>query len=231
MNKKIIIILIVILVLIIAIITTSIFYFDSYEKYEDQYINVELPSDMEFKINMNKSSGLIYNSSKENTTIWIYSLEPNNFLANDSYKIAKDEILNQMKQYEFNPSKHNYDGVVYKIKNTTTGNSTYAITLFYDDKNSIILLTSDNLDTLIHMANTFKLIRPYFIQILNNDTSSNIPADTSNKKPYEPESDEPYTFKDGTRVIDGVIYTPEDGVIYELHPGEPGYDKEIKKYT
>lgn len=115
---------------------------------------------------------LIYNSSKENTTIWIYSLDPNNFLANDSYKIAKDEILNQMKQYEFNPSKHNYDGVVYKIKNTTTGNSTYAITLFYDDKNSIILLTSDNLDTLIHMANTFKLIRPYFIQILNSDTSS-----------------------------------------------------------
>lgn len=227
MNKKIIIILVTIIILSIAIIGVSITSLTAYNQYEDDYINLEVSKDTEFKININNSSGLTYNATKDNTNIWIYSLDPeNNTVSNTTYDLAKEENLKQLKQYELNPTKHNYDGTVYKINNTTTNNVTYSIILFNDDKNSIIIMKSDNIDSLIHMAETLILKKPFYIEIENQE----VEISNKNTKVSKKSSNEPYTYPDGTRVIDGVIYTPEDGIIYELHPGEPGYEKEIKKY-
>ncbi|GLI12408.1 hypothetical protein MARBORIA2_14980 [Methanobrevibacter arboriphilus] len=225
-NKRIIIIFVTMIILLIIISGISIATLTAYNQYEDDYIDLEISKDTKFKIDINNTTGLTYNSTKDNTNIKIYSLNTeNNTLNNTTYDLAKEKILKDLNQYELNPSKHNYDGTVYKIKNTTTNNITYSILLFNDDKNSIILLKSDNIDSLIHMGETLILKKPFYIETEDVSTS-NINTIVSKKS-----SDQPYTYPDGTRVIDGVIYTPEDGIIYELHPGEPGYEKEIKKYT
>lgn len=60
-----------------------------------------------------------------------------------------------------------------------------------------------------------------------NTTSTTVNSETKTTN-----NDNVNQGNDNTKVINGVIYTQEeDGLIYELHPGDPGYEKEIKKYS
>ncbi|MEA4957212.1 hypothetical protein SDC9_08485 [bioreactor metagenome] len=56
-------------------------------------------------------------------------------------------------------------------------------------------------------------------------------SDVDNKAKIMKSNEDSNQSEGNTKVINGVIYTKEeDGLIYELHPGDPGYEKEIKKY-
>jgi hypothetical protein len=96
-------------------------------------------------------------------SINIVSIDSNTSNASESYNISKKSLENDFKNYtKINRSEYNYTGIIYDGTDYEPYNhqdfpSVYTIILFDDTKQTITILSSDNIDTVIKMAETFNL--------------------------------------------------------------------------
>jgi len=93
------------------------------------------------------------------TGINIISINSNASYSEEIYKTVKNDYI----KYELenstkiDGSKYNHNGTIYNMTDQTGMHAGYGIILFDDSNMKIITLLSTDLDTVIHMAKTFKL--------------------------------------------------------------------------
>lgn len=186
MNKKIIGLIIVLIILGVVAVGAYYFLTPQYKTFSNENIQVEIPSDVNFKLNDSSDSFgkmLIYytNDSMEETSlsiidiihsmidpnymiiepftgITIISINPEATAAQESYRFTKNGIKETFNEYNIiDSSKHNYNGTIYDQNNQTGLPSVYAIVIFDDANMAIKILSSTDLDTVIHMAETLQI--------------------------------------------------------------------------
>jgi hypothetical protein len=184
MNKK--TMGLIITIFIIGSVVPGAYYFltPQYKVFNDNNIQVEIPVDAYFKVIENNSGNLktltykeffpdenrneipiseiLFNRISPNT----YIVEPlksikiksinNGSNAFDLYNFTKNNTKEILKNYTIiDKSEHNYKSNVYDA-NKRGDISIYTIVLFDDTNMTIIRFSSSDLDTVVHMAETFK---------------------------------------------------------------------------
>jgi hypothetical protein len=184
MNKK--IVGLVLILIILCAVGVGVYYLlaPSYKEFSDEKIQVEIPNDINFTVN-NTQDGVgniswYYDVSEFNvtdisifdiinsminpseiimkpvTSIQLISINFNLDYSKDMYGFLKENYFENFPQSYtiLNESEHNYNGTIYNV--TDLGPSTYYIFINNDESRTIAMLISTDLDTVIHMAETFK---------------------------------------------------------------------------
>ena len=235
MDKRKIIILIIIFI-IIASLSSFIYlnYITDYT-YEDNKISITIPAQTKFNILGSENdywTFVKYNSTDENNiTVNLMKLKNPDIddptIQSDLFKTYKSEIIKDLtinKKYEVVSVAENY--TIYHNKE----NNTYTSLIFFDNMCVVVMITCNNSIELIDtISDSFVLKAFNTLGLTLKKVDNNIPVKNVNDAPVTSSSNE--KTNSNVKVINGVIYTLEDGIMYELHPGEPGYDEEILKYT
>jgi len=187
MNKKVIGLIIVIIILLCTVAVGTYLLTPKYKTFSDENIQVEIPNDVNFVVNrypsdeytLNTVTTYFTNSSEKNLSIFdiiymifnpkhefvvsfteidIDSVNPTYVFPEDAYNsLKKDYTDNKFGYTIVDSSKHNYNGTIYNMTNQTGAPTMYGIMIFDATNKAIITLQSNDLDTVIHMAETFKL--------------------------------------------------------------------------
>jgi len=185
MEKKKTIILIMTLAVIAIIITAGLVVVNSYTLYKDHNIEVEVPY------------GTVFNTSE------IRGLAPDNINTYDQLKKQSKD------RYNTPITQDKYEGNIYEGNRNDEGK--YIITLYFDKEKTVVTLKATDLDTLIHMAETFQLAEGFnnsgweednTQQNSNNDHESSLPskADWDSSSTYDDYGWDYYLDKDGDRI-------------------------------
>jgi len=146
MEKKKIIILIAILTVIAIISSAYLVVLNSYTLYKDSNIEVEVPYRTQFNTSEIIGLGIVYTGST-GINICINKSDSQN---------TYDQLKKQFKEQYKNPiTQTKYKGEIY-TKSESDGTN-YIIILYFDNEKTIVTLKAKNLDTIIRMAETFKL--------------------------------------------------------------------------
>lgn len=165
MNKRnIVIITILIAVVAIAIAGATLTVLTAHTPYNDTNIKLEVPQGTEFQ-QIQSNTSLEYISTNPNLHISIVSLDPNYTSLNETYSQGKSNLLKKLKNKKINESEHDYKGMIYNTTNKTNNEAQYSIVLFNDSTYSTVVIASDDLNTVIKAAETFKLLKPYIIKL------------------------------------------------------------------
>jgi len=185
MNKKIIGLILLLIIIVCAVVVGAYLLMSPYKTFSDEKIQVEIPSDVDFKVNKSNDGYIehtlyyvdygdieakdlsifdiimgIFNPNHEIEIILpvimisIDAVPPNSVYYEESIPL-KDSYIEEPGP-KIDPSKHNYNGTIYNLTNQAGMPTVYGIIIFAD-ANTLITLQSTDLDTVIHMAETFKL--------------------------------------------------------------------------
>lgn len=202
-------IIIIIITIIIAIGIGSALGFltnqSKYKEYKDAYIQVDIPADTNLKV-INNSDPRVYNSTNTILTIRILSFNASNPNSEFGYALTRGVVESNYSHYKMNGV--NYNETVYN------DSGKYYIFIFDDVNRNIICLMSSNLDTVMHMADTFQLLKkPTFISFNSKISPVTSPKINETNISEAPEvnstTDEPQTSSNYTKT--GPTYTDTEG--------------------
>ena len=149
-NKYAIIIIIITIFVAIGIGTSLGTFINPYKEYKDDYIQVEIPAGEDLKV-VNASNPRDYTSKNKTIEIGIMSFDKSNSYGKFGYAFCKAIVESNYTQYQM--SGVNYNGTVYN------SSGKYIIFIFDDANKNIIAISGSNLETVIRMAKTFKLLK------------------------------------------------------------------------
>lgn len=149
-NKYAIIIIIITIFVAIGIGTSLGALINPYKEYKDEYMQVEIPAGEDLNV-VNTSNPRDYTSKNKTIEIGILSFDKSNSYSKFGYAFCRAVVESNYTQYQM--SGVNYNGAVYN------SSGKYIIFIFDDANKNIIALSSSNLETVIRMAKTFKLLK------------------------------------------------------------------------
>lgn len=186
MNNRKLILIIVIAVIGVSIASTTAYFLltPQYTEYSDEYIQIELPAETDLNVHSD-SNPRIYKSTNDTVNITITSFNSSNNNSKIVYGFVKAHLESNLSSYKLNQTE--YNGTIYN------NSGEYTILIFNDTDKTMVSLHSKDLNTVIHMGQTFKLLKKPAMNITNNTTQINeYNTQTSNKSnnstyfdPYE----------------------------------------------
>lgn len=207
-KKKLLLLIIVIAILIIASVVTAMFYLNSYTTYKDQNIQVEVPYGTEFDIKEQVDSNVEY---KSKNGIEISILTPT---SDSLYNTLKEtNLTNNTLRKALNTTK--YNGDIYTLGNGS--DTRYQIYLEFDDMKMIVAITAKDLNTVIHIANTFKILKQFNVSFFEENTTENETTTKTNSPSNHSSVD---TQEEDTVIYEGVEYGSDDVKPYGYYENE-----------